>query len=176
MADRHKDVKSKYTLERDMPGAFEGETITRRRFMNVSAQGAGIMTAAAFTLPALGFAIGPLFSRVPFDWQPIGDRTNNEAEYYALLKALELIAEKATGKSLGNIGEALVRSDSKLVVNQVNGEWRVEDERLMELSSQARELIEKLGSIRLEWVPREENYAGLWLEGKLKPFSVERLR
>ncbi|TMI32510.1 hypothetical protein E6H28_03125, partial [Candidatus Bathyarchaeota archaeon] len=35
-------------------------------------------------------------------WQPIGDRTNNEAEYYALLKALELIAEKATGKSLGN--------------------------------------------------------------------------
>src|SRR5438270_10765270 len=55
-----------------MPGAFEGETITRRRFMNVSAQGAGIMTAAAFTLPALGFAIGPLFSRVPFEWQPIG--------------------------------------------------------------------------------------------------------
>ena len=75
-------------------------------------------------------------------WQPIGDRTNNEAEYYALLKALELIAEKATGKSLGNIGEALVRSDSKLVVNQVNGEWRVEDERVMELSSQAREMAE----------------------------------
>jgi len=37
-------------------------------------------------------------------------------------------------------------------------------------------VIEKLGSIRLEWVPREENYAGLWLEGKLRPFSVERLR
>ena len=109
-------------------------------------------------------------------WQPIGDRTNNEAEYYALLRALELIAEKATGKSPGNIGEVLVRSDSKLVVNQVNGEWRVEDERLMDLSSQAREMIEKLGSVRLEWVPREENHAGLWLEGKLKPFSVERLR
>src|SRR5438093_11660197 len=103
-------------------------------------------------------------------------RTNNEAEYYALLKALELIAEKATEKPPSNIGEALVRSDSKLVVNQVNGEWRVEDERLMELSSQAREMIEKLGSFRLEWIPREENYAGLWLEGKLKPFSVERLR
>jgi ribonuclease HI len=108
-------------------------------------------------------------------WQAIGDRTNNEAEYYALIKALELIAEKAPGKVPGNIGGALVCSDSKLVVNQVNGEWRVEDERLMELSSQAREMIEKLGSIRLEWVPREENYAGLWLEGKLKPVSVERL-
>src|SRR2546422_11571627 len=62
-------------------------------------------------------------------WQPIGDRTNNEAEYYALLKALELIAEKATGKVPGNTGEALVRSDSKLVVNQVNGEWRGVEEK-----------------------------------------------
>ena len=109
-------------------------------------------------------------------WQPIGDRTNNEAEYYALLKALELIAEKTTGKVSGNIGEALVRSDSKLVVNQVNGEWRVEDEKLIELSEKARDLIKDLGSIRLEWVPRDENYAGLWLEGKLRPVSVERLR
>jgi len=93
-----------------------------------------------------------------------------------LLKALELIVEKATGKVPGSIGEALVRSDSKLVVNQVNGEWRVEDEKLIEVSEKARDLIEKIGPVRLEWVPREENYAGLWLEGKLKPFSVERLR
>jgi len=108
-------------------------------------------------------------------WQPIGDRTNNEAEYYALLKALELIAEKATGKGPGNIGEALVRSDSKLVVNQVNGEWRVEDEKLIDLSEKARDLIKNIGSVRLEWVPREENLAGLWLEGKLKAFSVQRI-
>jgi menaquinol-cytochrome c reductase iron-sulfur subunit len=55
-----------------MPGAFEGETVTRRRFMNLTVNGAGLITAAAFTLPALGFAIGPLFSRVPFEWQPVG--------------------------------------------------------------------------------------------------------
>src|SRR3989442_2617008 len=109
-------------------------------------------------------------------WQAIGDRTKNEAEFYALLKAVELIAEKATGKVPGSIGELVVRSDSKLVVNQVNGEWRVEDEKLIELSEKARDLIKDLGSIRLEWVPREENYAGLWLEGKLKPCSVEQLR
>src|SRR5436309_4202079 len=82
-------------------------------------------------------------------WQAIGDRTNNEAEYYALLKTLELIAEKATGQVPGNIGGALVRSDSKLVVNQVNGEWRGEDEKLMELSRQAREMMEKVGPLRL---------------------------
>jgi menaquinol-cytochrome c reductase iron-sulfur subunit len=55
-----------------MPGTFEGETVTRRRFMNVAAQGSGMVAAAAFTLPALGFALGPLFSRVPFNWQSIG--------------------------------------------------------------------------------------------------------
>ncbi|HXD67520.1 MAG TPA: ubiquinol-cytochrome c reductase iron-sulfur subunit [Solirubrobacteraceae bacterium] len=73
MADRHKEgSKSKYTEDRLMPGAFEGETVTRRRFMNVVTQGSGLVAAAAFTLPALGFALGPLFSRVPFKWQAIG--------------------------------------------------------------------------------------------------------
>jgi Rieske Fe-S protein len=55
-----------------MPGTFEGETVTRRRFMSGVTHGAGGVAAMAFTLPALGFALGPLFSRVPFDWQPIG--------------------------------------------------------------------------------------------------------
>ena len=73
MADRHtQGYKSKYTADRQMPGAFEGETVTRRRFMNVVTQGAGGIATAAFALPALGFAIGPIFSREPFSWQPIG--------------------------------------------------------------------------------------------------------
>jgi quinol---cytochrome c reductase iron-sulfur subunit, bacillus type len=72
LPDRHKQKKSKYTLDRQMPGAFEGETVTRRRFMNGVVNGAGGVAAAAFTLPALGFAIGPIFSRVPFSWQTIG--------------------------------------------------------------------------------------------------------
>ena len=55
-----------------MPGAFEGETVTRRRFMAGVPPSAGGVAAAAFTLPALGFALGPLFSREPFNWQPIG--------------------------------------------------------------------------------------------------------
>jgi menaquinol-cytochrome c reductase iron-sulfur subunit len=72
VADRHAAGKSKYTADRNMPGSFEGETVTRRRFMEVAANGAGAVAAAAFTLPALGFALGPIFSREPFDWQPIG--------------------------------------------------------------------------------------------------------
>ncbi len=65
MEDRHKAGKSKYTADRQMPGAFEGETVTRRRFMTGVTHGAGGVAAAAFALPALGFALGPIFSRVP---------------------------------------------------------------------------------------------------------------
>jgi menaquinol-cytochrome c reductase iron-sulfur subunit len=73
VADRHQEgSKSKYTADRQIPGAFEGETITRRRFMTAVTHGSGGIAAMAFTLPALGFALGPIFSRVPFDWQVIG--------------------------------------------------------------------------------------------------------
>ena len=72
MANRNRAPKSKYTADRQLPGAFEGETVTRRRFMTAVTHGAGGIAAAAFTLPVLGFAIGPIFSRVPFRWQTIG--------------------------------------------------------------------------------------------------------
>src|SRR5437764_9620628 len=72
MPDRRRPKKSKYTTDRNVPGAFEGETITRRRFMGGVTNGAGVVAAAAFTLPVLGFALGPIFSREPFDWQTIG--------------------------------------------------------------------------------------------------------
>ncbi len=55
-----------------MPGAFAGETVTRRRFMTGSAGTAGAIAAAAMTLPALGFAIGPVFDRHPDVWQDVG--------------------------------------------------------------------------------------------------------
>jgi quinol---cytochrome c reductase iron-sulfur subunit, bacillus type len=55
-----------------MPGAFEGETVTRRRFMGGVANGAGIIATAAFVLPSLGFALAPVFHQEAFEWQPIG--------------------------------------------------------------------------------------------------------
>jgi menaquinol-cytochrome c reductase iron-sulfur subunit len=69
--DRHQ-TKSKYTADRNMPGSFEGETVTRRRFMTVTAHGAGGVAAAAFTLPALGFALAPIFKHQAWSWQAIG--------------------------------------------------------------------------------------------------------
>jgi menaquinol-cytochrome c reductase iron-sulfur subunit len=65
-------IKSKYTLDRGVPGAFEGETITRRRLMTGTAHGAGGIAAAAFLLPSLGFALGPIFKEVDIAWQSVG--------------------------------------------------------------------------------------------------------
>jgi menaquinol-cytochrome c reductase iron-sulfur subunit len=83
MADRHKEgSKSKYTADRKMPGSFEGETVNRRRFMSAAVHSSGGIAAMAFTLPALGFALGPLFSRVPFNWQVIGPTSDfTETDY-----------------------------------------------------------------------------------------------
>jgi Rieske Fe-S protein len=68
-----KEPKPKSTVDRQMPGGFEGETVTRRRFMTLTAHGAGATAAMAFTLPALAFAIGePLFSRPPVRWEAVG--------------------------------------------------------------------------------------------------------
>jgi Rieske Fe-S protein len=70
--DKRAKHKSKYTLDRQIPGAFEGETVTRRRFMVGAANGAGAVAAAAFVLPALGFAIGPIFKSTPHRWETVG--------------------------------------------------------------------------------------------------------
>jgi len=70
--DKRDKHKSKYTLDRQIPGAFEGETITRRRFMTGTAHTAGAVAAASFALPALGFALGPIFEHNVIRWETVG--------------------------------------------------------------------------------------------------------
>ncbi len=100
MEDRHQAGPSKYTADRRMPGAFEGETVTRRRFMTGVVHSSGAIAAAAFTLPALGFAIGPIFSRVPFDWQPIGSPADFVDSTY-VVKELTIV------QGLGEAGRSI---------------------------------------------------------------------
>ena len=71
MADRRK-TKSPYTADRNIPGAFEGETVTRRRLMVGSVHTFGGIAAAAIGLPALGFAMGPVFERQRARWEDVG--------------------------------------------------------------------------------------------------------
>ena len=72
MAPTRRSSKSKYTADRGIPGAFEGETVTRRRFMTGTVHGAGALMTMGFTLPALAFAIGPIFKNESLGWQTVG--------------------------------------------------------------------------------------------------------
>jgi menaquinol-cytochrome c reductase iron-sulfur subunit len=83
-----------------MPGAFEGETVTRRRFMEGVTHGAGGIAAAAFLLPALGFAVGPIFKREPFQWQIIG-RPEEFTETTYLTKVLTIV------EGIGDAGKSI---------------------------------------------------------------------
>ena len=53
MSDKHARKRSKYTADRMIPGAFEGETVTRRRFMTGTAHTAGAIAALDAEFPWL---------------------------------------------------------------------------------------------------------------------------
>jgi menaquinol-cytochrome c reductase iron-sulfur subunit len=67
------DKTSRYTEDRGMAGAFEGETVSRRRFMEGTVLVTGGIATMAFVLPGLGFALGPIFEdTTPTRWQDVG--------------------------------------------------------------------------------------------------------
>jgi hypothetical protein len=77
------DSKSRYTEGRGIAGAFEGETITRRRMMEGTALAVGGIATMAFALPGLGFAVGPLFEKtVPSSWQDVGAEEDFNPDSY----------------------------------------------------------------------------------------------
>ena len=80
----------------------------------------------------------------------IGVATNNVAEYSALIAGLEKALE------LG-VDEVEVVSDSELMVKQMRGEYRVKNEALQELWSQAGRLARQVGSVAYTAVRREHN-------------------
>jgi nitrite reductase/ring-hydroxylating ferredoxin subunit len=79
--------------DRKRPGGYEGETVTRRRLFSGGAIAAGGLATAAFGLPALGFAVGPAFTRTePHRWQDIGPEADFGNELY-VPKIIDLVAE-----------------------------------------------------------------------------------
>ena len=81
----------------------------------------------------------------------LGRLTNNQAEYTALVRALERALELGAGHRL------VILSDSELMVKQVNGEYKVKNEALKLLWVDAQELADKLGKVTFTAVRREHN-------------------
>ncbi|MEO6795084.1 MAG: bifunctional RNase H/acid phosphatase [Mycobacterium sp.] len=82
--------------------------------------------------------------------EAIGVATNNVAEYRGLVAGL------AEAARLG-AADVAVFMDSKLVVEQMAGRWKVKHPHLITLHTQARELASKFDHVRYNWIPREKN-------------------
>lgn len=88
--------------------------------------------------------------------EDVGDVTNNQAEYLALIKALEVIKGR-------EIKQARIYSDSELLVKQYNGEYKVRNPNISPFYRKAKKLSEGL-RVTVSWIPRERNLAGKLLE------------
>lgn len=82
--------------------------------------------------------------------QFIGETTNNVAEYRGLIAGLE------QARRLG-ANEVAVSMDSKLVVEQMSGRWKVKNPGMAELNQQARALASTFEAVTFSWIPRERN-------------------
>ncbi len=83
----------------------------------------------------------------------IGEATNNQAEYTAVIHALEWVE-----KNIKEDAEIQFFLDSQLVVEQLNGNYKMKNEGLKPLFWQIRELIVKLGGkVSFQHVLREKN-------------------
>ena len=80
----------------------------------------------------------------------LGEATNNVAEYKALLLGLKAAADMG-------LSELEIRSDSELMVRQLNGQYKVKSPALMDLYFSAIKLLSGFRKTSLKHVPREEN-------------------
>lgn len=85
----------------------------------------------------------------------LGHASNNVAEYTAIVSALELLLAE-----LGNdakTADVAVEMDSKLVVEQMRGAWKVKHPNMKPLASRAGALCSNFKSVSFKHIPREKN-------------------
>lgn len=80
----------------------------------------------------------------------VGTSTNNVAEYHALLNGLRYCAEHGAS-------EVDVYMDSKLVVKQMSGRWKIKHPDMKALAVQARQIMKRFHAVTFTWVPRARN-------------------
>ena len=164
---REMSTSARVTAAADGPSDGNGNEPTRTDAAAAAAAPSAPLTDGTYTLYFDGASRGnpgpagagalirrDADSRVVFEIaEYLGDdKTNNEAEYIALVGGLRKAAE------LG-IRNLAVKGDSTLVVNQVNGRWKVKTEHLRPMRDEARRLIDGnfRGSMALSHVRRELN-------------------
>src|SRR5579862_232807 len=80
------------------------------------------------------------------------EASNNVAEYSAIIRGLEWLL--ANGYEKANV---IARGDSRIVVNQLNGAFKIKAPRLLELYHDAKKLLNRFRNLKIEWVARSRN-------------------
>jgi ribonuclease HI len=90
--------------------------------------------------------------------KPLGIATNNDAEYTALINALTKVIEMKKTGVLQNVSKISVFADSNLMVQQVNGMWKIKHAPIQEYVFKIRGFENEIGlPISYTYVPREQN-------------------
>src|SRR3990167_3877821 len=90
--------------------------------------------------------------------EKLGVKTNNEAEYTAVIFALKKV-KALYGKEKTKKIEIVFRMDSEFVMKQLNGEYKIEEERMFPLFVAVWNLKMDFASVTFSHVPREKNRA-----------------
>lgn len=107
----------------------------------------------AISLPLAGFDNSPSEKKYS---EYIGETTNNQAEYQALIFALKK-TKSIIGKKKSKDSKVKCFSDSQLLVNQLNGEYKILDKGLQSLFIEVWNLKQEFKNISFNYIPREEN-------------------
>lgn len=85
----------------------------------------------------------------------LGVATNNEAEYQAVYLALEKLKQDFTSKLPA---EVEVKSDSRLIVQQLCGQFKIKNSKLKILYEEIKKLEDMIGKIQYVYIPRSQNF------------------
>lgn len=105
--------------------------------------------------------------------QKIGRATNNEAEYEAIIFALQK-AKLLFGKQKAKNMEIEIRTDSEFVTKQVNGEYKILDRRIEQLFLRVWNLKIDFGQVVVKHIPRSENKEADKLVNRALDYKGER--
>lgn len=86
----------------------------------------------------------------------LGQATNNEAEYQAVIFALKKLKQLAGKKEAGE-AKVEIHVDSELLARQINGEYKVSDEKIQKLFLELWNLKLDFGEVTIKHIPREDN-------------------
>ena len=105
-------------------GYFEGESMTRRKVFAVAGQALGGVAGAAIVLPALGFAVAPIFDREDETWQAVGTTDDFQPDTYKP-RVITIV------QGIGEAGKSTVyvrRGSPDLELNKETGEMESPDQ------------------------------------------------